>query len=61
LHRLLLSGRPEERATLIAAPTATAAQRALRAWGWAKVARTRTAAGEVEDMFLLSPMPNVPS
>ena len=61
LHRLLLSGRPEERATLTAAPQATAAQRALRAWGWTKVARTRTAAGEVQDMFLLSPIPNAPA
>jgi GNAT superfamily N-acetyltransferase len=61
LHRLLLSGRPEERATLIAAPQATAAQRALHAWGWTKVARTRTPTGEVEDMFLLSPIPNVPA
>jgi GNAT superfamily N-acetyltransferase len=56
LHRALLSGRPEERATLTAAPRATAAQRALRAWGWRKVARTRTAAGEVEDVFILSPL-----
>lgn len=61
LHRLLLSGRPEERATLTAAPQATAAQRALRAWGWTKVARTRTATGEVEDIFLLSPIPNAPA
>ena len=61
LHRLLLSGRPEERAALTAAPQATAAQRALHAWGWTKVARTRTTTGEVEDMFLLSPIPNDPA
>jgi GNAT superfamily N-acetyltransferase len=60
LHHLLLSGRPEERATLTATPQATAAQRALRTWGWTKVARTRTAAGEVEDMYLLSPLNNAP-
>jgi hypothetical protein len=57
LHGLLLSGRDEERATLTAAPRATAAQRALRAWGWAKVARTRTPGGEVEDVFLLHLVP----
>ena len=41
LHDLLLDGRPEERATLTVAPGASAAQHALRAWGWRKVARTR--------------------
>jgi GNAT superfamily N-acetyltransferase len=41
LHDLILAGRPEERATLTALPTADPAQRALRAWGWQKVARTR--------------------
>jgi hypothetical protein len=61
LHGLLLSGRPEERATLTATPRATAAQRALRAWGWAKVARTRTSGGEVEDVLVLSPLPDAAS
>jgi ribosomal protein S18 acetylase RimI-like enzyme len=41
LHDLVLSNRPEERATLIVLPTATAAQHAFRSWGWRKVARTR--------------------
>ena len=41
LHGLVLSGRPEERATLTVLPTATAAQHAFRTWGWRKVARTR--------------------
>ena len=41
LHRLLLGGRPEERATLTVPPGAGAAQAALRSWGWRKVARTR--------------------
>jgi len=41
LHDLVLAGRPEERATLTVLPTATAAQRAFRAWGWQKAARTR--------------------
>jgi ribosomal protein S18 acetylase RimI-like enzyme len=41
LHDLLLSGRAEERATLTVAPDAGAAQAALRAWGWRKVARGR--------------------
>jgi GNAT superfamily N-acetyltransferase len=41
LHDLILSGRPEERATLVMAPAATAAQHAFQNWGWRKVARTR--------------------
>jgi ribosomal protein S18 acetylase RimI-like enzyme len=41
LHDLVLSNRPEERATLTVLPTATAAQHAFRSWGWHKVARTR--------------------
>jgi ribosomal protein S18 acetylase RimI-like enzyme len=41
LHDLILSGRTEERATVTAAPDATAAQAAFRGWGWRKVARTR--------------------
>jgi GNAT superfamily N-acetyltransferase len=41
LHDLVLDGRTEERATLTAAPGASAAQSALRAWGWRKVARAR--------------------
>ena len=40
LHGLVLSGRPEERATLTVLPAATAAQHAFRTWGWRKVART---------------------
>ena len=43
LHDLILANRPEERATLTVLPTATPAQRALRKWGWRKVARTRDA------------------
>jgi GNAT superfamily N-acetyltransferase len=41
LHDRILAVRDEERATLTVAPAATAAQRAFRAWGWQKVARTR--------------------
>jgi ribosomal protein S18 acetylase RimI-like enzyme len=41
LHDLILSGRPEERATLTVPPAATAAQHALRNWGWRRVGRTR--------------------
>ena len=41
LHDLILAGRPEERATLIVRPAATAAQHAFRAWGWRKVARAQ--------------------
>ena len=53
LHALLLAGRPEERATA-AAPAQAAAQGALHAWGWTKIGRTRTAAGGIEDLLLLS-------
>lgn len=42
LHQLLLDGRGEERATLTVPPTATAAQAALRSWGWRKIARTKS-------------------
>ena len=41
LHDLILTGRPEERATLTLLPAAIPAQRAFRIWGWRKVARTR--------------------
>jgi ribosomal protein S18 acetylase RimI-like enzyme len=41
LHDLLLASRREERATLVVAPTATAALIAFQNWGWRKVARTR--------------------
>jgi hypothetical protein len=38
---LILTGRPEERATLTVLPGAAPAQHAFRTWGWSKVARTR--------------------
>jgi GNAT superfamily N-acetyltransferase len=38
---LIITGRPEERATVVVLPAASAAQLAFRAWGWTKVARTR--------------------
>ena len=41
LHDLVLAGRPEERATVTVRPAATAAQQALRSWGWQRVGRTR--------------------
>jgi GNAT superfamily N-acetyltransferase len=41
LHDLLLASRREERATVVVAPTATAALTAFQDWGWRKVARTR--------------------
>jgi len=41
LYDLVMSDRPEERATLTMAPGNTAAQRAFRTWGWQKIARTR--------------------
>ena len=42
LHDLILAGRPEERATLVVPPAATAAQHAFRAWGWRRVGRTQS-------------------
>jgi GNAT superfamily N-acetyltransferase len=55
LHGLILSGRPEERATLTVLPAATAAQQAFRSWGWHKVARTRGhgPGSAVYDVFLI--------
>jgi GNAT superfamily N-acetyltransferase len=41
LHDLMLSSRPEQRATVAVPPGATPAQSAFRKWGWSKVARTR--------------------
>ena len=41
LHDLILSRRPEERATLTVRPAAIPAQNAFQRWGWRKVARTR--------------------
>jgi ribosomal protein S18 acetylase RimI-like enzyme len=53
LHDLILAGRPEERATLVVLPAATAAQQAFRAWGWRKLARTRAEpAGSVADVLV---------
>jgi GNAT superfamily N-acetyltransferase len=58
LHDLLLSGRPEERATLTLLPAATPAQHAFRAWGWHKVARTRDPRpGSPVCDVLLTPLP----
>src|SRR5579859_5654160 len=57
LHGLLLDARPEERATMTVPAAAGTAQRVLRDWGWARVARTRAPEG-LEDVFLLSPLQN---
>ncbi len=55
LHDLILAGRPEERATLTVLPAATLAQRALRSWGWRKVARTGAGADSPDrDVYLTS-------
>ena len=43
LHDLILTDRPEERATLTVLPAATPAQNAFGQWGWRKIARTRDA------------------
>jgi GNAT superfamily N-acetyltransferase len=64
LHDLVLGARTEERATLIVPPAATAAEAALRDWGWQRIARTRTAAAGspaagvlVIDMAAVRPRP----
>lgn len=58
LHDLILSGRPEERATVLVPATATAAQAAFQSWGWRKVARTRPAAsGSPASEVLLIELP----
>jgi len=41
LHQLILTSRPEERATAAVLPAATPAQSAFKSWGWQKVGRTR--------------------
>ena len=41
LHDLILSGRPEERATVAVPSGASVAQRAFRTWGWTRIGRTR--------------------
>jgi len=46
LHDMLLSGRREERATLVVWAEATAAQHAFQSWGWRKVGRTRDSGAE---------------
>ncbi len=53
LHDLILAGRAEERATLTCRPGATAAQNALRKWGWRKVGRTRDPAPDMPVLDVL--------
>ncbi len=55
LHDLVLSGRPEERATLTVLPAATPAQGAFAKWGWRKIARVRGAepGGPVSDVLVI--------
>jgi GNAT superfamily N-acetyltransferase len=45
LHDLILARRPEERATVVVPPAATAAQAAFQNWGWQKIARARNPVG----------------
>jgi len=55
LHDLVLAGRPEERATLVVPPAASAAQTAFQDWGWHRVARSRGPApgAPASDVLLL--------
>ena len=57
LHDLILTGRPEERATLTVLPGAAPAQRAFGSWGWRKVARTRAGPGSPVCDVLLTALP----
>jgi ribosomal protein S18 acetylase RimI-like enzyme len=53
LHDLILSARPEERATLVVPQGAAAAQAAFQRWGWRKVARTRSPSPQARACDLL--------
>jgi ribosomal protein S18 acetylase RimI-like enzyme len=57
LHDLILAGRPEERATAVVPPTATAAQAAFQNWGWHRIARTRNPAGLTASDVLVTALP----
>jgi GNAT superfamily N-acetyltransferase len=59
LHDLMLTGRPEERATLTVLPAAAPAQQAFGSWGWRKVARTRVGPGSPVYDVLLTTLPGV--
>jgi GNAT superfamily N-acetyltransferase len=59
LHDLILTGLPEERATLTVLPAAAPAQRAFGSWGWRKVARTRTGPGSPVCDVLVITLPDV--
>jgi ribosomal protein S18 acetylase RimI-like enzyme len=58
LHDLILTGRPEERATVVVPPTAAAAQAAFQNWGWHKIARARNRAGLPASDVLLTALPD---
>ena len=57
LHDLILTDRPEERATLTVLPAATAAQSAFRKWGWRRLARTRPEPGAPVSDVLVTALP----
>ena len=57
LHDLILAGRPEERATAVVPPTATAAQAAFHNWGWQKIARARNPVGLPASDVLVTALP----
>jgi ribosomal protein S18 acetylase RimI-like enzyme len=57
LHDLILAGRPEERATVVVPPTATAAQAAFQSWGWQKIARARSPVGLPASDVLVTALP----
>jgi hypothetical protein len=57
MHDMLLSDRPEERATLTARPDASAAQTAYARWGWRKVAeKTNPLPGNPVYDILIKPL-----
>lgn len=57
LHDLILTGRPEERATVVVPPTAAAAQAAFQNWGWHKIARARNRSGLAASDVLVTALP----
>ena len=60
LHDLILTGRPEERATVTILPAAAPAQHAFGSWGWRRVARTRAGPGSPVCDVLLTTLPVSP-
>jgi GNAT superfamily N-acetyltransferase len=61
LHDLILTCRPEARATVTVLPAAAPAQQAFGSWGWRRVARTRAGPGSPVCDVLLTTLPVSPA